>query len=497
MLSEIYSSATRRPSLPERIEGDGLLVGWSMETEHTKPSIGFQFGDSCSQADPGLIDPILFGADGHLITIAPTGAGKGIGCIVPALLSYDGPMIVVDPKGENAAITRRYREEVLGQKVYIIDPMNIVPGETHNLNPIDAIDPTDPNCVDEAAALAESLAVQYQGDPRNQYWYSRGANLLSALILHAACAEAPSERNLTQVRQNLSLPPLPSEEPGMTLDDKGTLFGLLKSSKHPDVRQAASSIGNIASETAGSILSMAQDMVGFVRGKPVQEATSSSSFSLESITEGEPMTIYIVLPPHMLESHAALLRVWINALLKAIMRRRNRVAKSTLMILDEAAQLGAFPPLRQAITLMRGYGLQTWSFWQDLSQLKQAYPSSWQTLINNCQVVQAFGAPNMNAAKSIADLFMLNHPESVLDLNPEEMIVQTQGDDAFIARRPDYLSDPAFAGRFDKNPLHQKVQAKQPQKPIKRKKNVYPREAENATAETADEKLDAILKRYV
>ena len=181
----------------------------------------------------------------------------------------------------------------------------------------------------------------------------------------------------------------------------------------------------------------------------------------------------------MLESHAALLRVWINALLKAIMKRRHRVEKSTLMLLDKAAQLGAFPPLRQAITLMRGYGLQTWSFWQDLSQLKQAYPNSWQTLINNCQVVQAFGAPNMSAAKSIADLFLLARPESVLDLEPEEMIVQTQGDDAFIARRPDYLSDPAFAKRFDANPLHQTApQPKRPIKPVKRKKNVYPRQEE-------------------
>ena len=49
--------------------------------------------------------------------------------------------------------------------------------------------------------------------------------------------------------------------------------------------------------------------------------------------------------PSCSKSHAALLRVWINALLKAIMKLRHRVEKSTLMLLDKAAQLGAFPPV--------------------------------------------------------------------------------------------------------------------------------------------------------
>ena len=111
--------------------------------------------------------------------------------------------------------------------------------------------------------------------------------------------------------------------------------------------------------------------------------------------------------------------------------------------------------------------------------------------------MQAFGAPNMSAAKSIADLFLLARPESVLDLEPEEMIVQTQGDDAFIARRPDYLSVPAFAKRFDANPLHQTAPLpKRPIKPVKRKKNVYPRQEEEKKSESVDDKLEAILKRY-
>src|SRR3546814_14619691 len=57
------------------------------------------------------------------------------------------------------------------------------------------------------------------------------------------------------------------------------------------------------------------------------------------------------------------------------MRRRARPEASTLFVLDEAAQLGTFNELRQAVTLLRGYGLQTWSFWQDASQLSIPNPT--------------------------------------------------------------------------------------------------------------------------
>ena len=70
--------------------------------------------------------PIFDDDEGHLITFAPTGAGKGVSCIIPALLTWDGPAIVIDPKGENYAVTARRRLE-LGQRVALIDPFNVGP----------------------------------------------------------------------------------------------------------------------------------------------------------------------------------------------------------------------------------------------------------------------------------------------------------------------------------------------------------------------------------
>src|SRR5690606_20816379 len=109
--------------------------------------------------------------------------------------------------------------------------------------------------------------------------------------------------------------------------------------------------------------------------------------------------------------------------------------------------------LRQAITLLRGYGLQTWSFWQDVSQLKLLYPRDWETMVNNCRVVQAFGANNMNAASAMANLLGFLSGPQMLDLEQEEMLLQIAGAETVIAKRPNYLTDPAFNGMFDENPL--------------------------------------------
>ena len=81
-------------------------------------------------------DALLYEGDSHLMTIAPTGAGKGRSVIIPNLLNYAGPVIVVDPKGENYHVTARYRREVLGHRIVKLDPF----GQTKD-GPSDSFNP--------------------------------------------------------------------------------------------------------------------------------------------------------------------------------------------------------------------------------------------------------------------------------------------------------------------------------------------------------------------
>src|SRR5947209_1397760 len=79
-----------KAKLPD--DGAALFLGWE-GTEHA-PTLGFK----PSAANKPAPTPLTYGGDGHLMTVAPTGAGKGVGLIMPALLTYPGSIIVTDIK---------------------------------------------------------------------------------------------------------------------------------------------------------------------------------------------------------------------------------------------------------------------------------------------------------------------------------------------------------------------------------------------------------------
>lgn len=448
--------------LPSELGGNRLLVGWSMELEHKKTPIGFSFGDPECTPATGFIDPILMEMEGHLMTIAPTGAGKGVGCIVPALLRFDGPLIVIDPKGENALITARRRKE-LGHTVAIVDPIGVTGLASTPINPLDLLDPSGPTLVDDAMAIIATMIDNRMGRNTSDgdYWSERGATFVLGVMLHVVSDLPPARRHLGTVRELVAqamgeagIYSQMAENPASTLSSATTVLGALERSRNSEAVRIGQMLRLGAVSTLGGILSFAQSIVEVARGDAITKSLASTGFELDAVTRGDPLSIYLVLPPHMLDSHGKLLRLWVHTLMTLITRRNARPEKSTLFLLDEAAQLGTFTPLRRAVTLMRGYGLQTWSFWQDPSQLRNLYPDDWQTMVNNCRAVQCFGANTMLAAESMAAIVGFRPAERLLDLADHEMLLQLSGDAPVLARLPSYLTDPAFAGMYDANPFH-------------------------------------------
>ena len=62
-------------------------------------------------------------APGHLLTIAPTRSGKGVGAIIPNLLACDRSVFCLDAKGENTCVTYERRRQ-LGP-VHVLDPFGV------------------------------------------------------------------------------------------------------------------------------------------------------------------------------------------------------------------------------------------------------------------------------------------------------------------------------------------------------------------------------------
>ena len=448
--------------LPTKLSPDGLLIGYSLEADKHRPVMGFQFGEAIEDEDrdDDMLEPVLHTGDGHLITLARTGAGKGVGCIIPALLRYPGPAIVIDPKGENYQVTARRRRE-LGQKVLLLDPFGVTGEETGALNPLDLIDHRSPEAVDSAAQLAELIVTkQHTQDP---FWDSRAYSLITTMLLFVASGRPPVLRNLQEMHYLLN----------QTNEDIDFTFKEILKSPLPAVRQGGSIKSTAEAKVWASILSTAQSHTDFLRSAGAQATLGRSTIDLQAITRGDPISIYVVVPPEKLESHGKLLRLWIGVMMAAITQRSRRPELPTLFILDEAAQLGPLKQLRQAITLLRGYGLRTWSFWQDLSQLQMLSPHDWKTMINNGELLQAFGFANARVARDGAELTGYEDWRVLQDLEFPEMVLAIAGDKPVIARKPNYLEDPAFVSQFDDNLFYSKTpqdrrETRAPTQPAKR-----------------------------
>ncbi len=409
----------------------GLLLGWE---QHGDDDFGFLPRSSSH------LRSVTYSGDGHLMTCAPTGMGKGRGVLIPNSLLYRGPLIAIDPKGELSQVAGRQRQR-MGDRVVILDPWHIVTQASDGLNPLDILSLPGASNDSDAEMLASLLSDGHESSD-NPFWHDTGTGIVSGLIAHIGSSYSPSERHLGQMRNWLY-----QQDMDMAIAralDQRSVKSRLAWDKF---------IAYLAApphETRPCIHATACTYVNTLGSPEVAAALKATTFRLHDVVEGRPLSIFIVIPPEKLESHRALLRLWVGTLLTAVIRRKHIPQKRTLFLIDECAQLGTLPALRQAVTLLRGSGLQIWSIWQDFSQLRLLYPNDWQTMVNNSAVLQVFGINNNLMAKEWSEL-LGKEPAELLDMQPHEAAICMHGARTRICRRPDYLTDALFAGMYDAN----------------------------------------------
>ena len=427
----------RKKTLFDAVPDSSIFLGWKGAPAR-RSSVGF-LTQAAEEAMPH--DPLLYQADGHLMTVAPTGAGKGVGVIIPNLLTYPGSVIAIDIKGELSQVTARRRRE-MGQKVVILDPFNQVSGTEDALNPFDLF--SLPGA--DVESDAEMLSAQFGADhsfSTDRYWDDTGRGLTTGLIAHIASTSPPNERNPNTLRKYLYLDELDYNI--ATWLDKGEVTNPLARDEFVAYLSAPSD------KTRPCIRTTACTYMKCLGSANVAKRLENSSFDLNHLMEGKPITIYLVIPPEKLESHRTVLRAWLAALLTAVLRRTKIPELRTLFLVDEAAQLGNMPLLKTAITLLRGYGLQCWTFWQDLGQLRHLYPNDWTTMVTNAAALQVFGMPRHGNSRTAWQEVLGDDARGLTEIPNGEMAVSFADTGIDRHRRANYLYDPEYEGLFDPN----------------------------------------------
>lgn len=419
--------------------GDKLLMGYRMD--NAPPRMGFA---EPPERATNAGEPIWLDGEGHLITIAPTGAGKGRGGLIPNLLTYEGPAIVIDPKGEACRVTARRRRE-MGHKVHIIDPFGLVTDKTDSLNPMDAFDipGVDPS------ALAMDVAKQLSGGGqslKDPFWDIRGHDLAAGVISAVASTAEPADRSMKKVRGYLK-----SDD---TVYNLAVLLDTQGGKLHRFAYEEISSFLQTEDRCRSGIHATACSYFSVIGSDAAQKTVISSTIDLQAVARGEPMTIYLVVPPSKLASHAALFRLWTSALLSAVLSRDSDLPQyRTLFAIDECAQLGDFAMLPMVYTLARSYGVRVWTFFQDLAQIKRMLPNEWQTVLTNAAGIQVFGVPNHLMASELAHVLGDFSEDELRKMDRAHLALQLAGATGVTARRPDYLTDDMFSGMADPHPM--------------------------------------------
>ncbi len=405
-----------------------------------KLPVGFQVSSEIVKARAA--DIIYSPAEKHLLTIAPTGAGKFRSMLGPELLTYPGPIVCLDVKGEAYAVTARRRRE-MGQRVVRLDPFQVIGPGSDSLNFFDLFSLPGSDLETDAQMLSTIISdgAVLSRDP---FWDVSGRGLVTGLIVFLAKHREKKSQVLHSLRELLY-----SDDTDYSL---AVLLDTIKPMHSLAHGEIAAYLSQAERETRPSVLATARSYFKAFFSERIESTFGESTFPLASITDAEPVTIYLVIPPNKLESHRRLVRVWMATLMAAITTRRQIPQMPTLFLVDEASQLGNFPPLMQAITLGRGYGVRVHSFWQDLSQLSHAYPTEWRTMVNNCSVKQTFGLTDPFMAAGLDELFNVS-VNDLTRLGRNEQYLARSGEPTKAAKL-DYLKDAEFKSMFDANPYH-------------------------------------------
>ncbi|AGI10517.1 type IV secretory system conjugative DNA transfer family protein [Xanthomonas citri] len=425
---------------------EGLLVGRDMKTGR----------------------PLRYAGPAHLLTMAPTRSGKGVGTIIPNLLTLDRSVICIDPKGENARITGRARNRF--GSVHVLDPFGVTGLPPSAFNPLASLDPNGLDVAEEAATLADALVYDAPGEAGEAHWNEEAKALIAGITLYIASEEPQERRTLATLREHLTAAPDAFSALLTRMQGTAAAGGLI-------ARAANRHRGKDNREAAG-VLSAAQRHTHFLDSPRMTAVLDHSDFAFGDL-KSRTATVFLVLPPDRLGTYARWLRLMVTQSLQDMARAPGKPPAPVLYLLDEFAALGHLAPIEQAMGLMAGYGVQLWPILQDVHQLRATYGQRAGTFLSNAGVLQVFGVNDHESARLVSDLlgqetvvfqtmsraldsdksglsFAEHHtgrplltPDEVRNLPQSRELLFLAGTRPIVADKLRYYGDREFKGMFD------------------------------------------------
>lgn len=387
----------------------------------------------------------------HILLMAPTRSGKGVGVIIPTCITWAHSMFIMDVKKENWQFTAGYRRKCLGNRVLMFDPL-AEDKSSVRYNPLAEIRFGTSAEIGDVMNICD-IIVDPDGKAKLDHWGKTAHTLLTGAILHLLYAYSKENRgvpSLTDVVSFLSSPERPFDEqmdkmknyahitPEEFFAEENPLeriYGeyitdflpfreqgyyvsnlrdlkreLLQAEKidfskapyskllsHPKIAEVAAEMLNKEEEEASGVLSTALSFLGLYRDPVVAYNTAVSEFCVMDLLDPkQPVSLYLVISPAHLSRLRPLVRLLINIILRRLTERmdfdKQKQKQRLLLLLDEFPQFGRIDAMETALAVMAGYGMKALVVCQDKNQLDKTYTKE-NSIVSNCHV-RVFFTPN-------------------------------------------------------------------------------------------------------
>lgn len=313
--------------------------------------------------------------------VGPPGSNKTTGLILPNIFhipyiykdSVKKPdLIFTDPKSELYALSSKYLEK-MGYEVKVLDFIHLKHGDC--LNPLDFIT-EDKELMEIATGFISCSNNKNKGDI---FWEKASALLLASLIGFVKQVCPPDKQNMAYVSELETNPALTDSETAISFflehGVSGTPLKLFK--KYLLAKD----------KTKDSILiSLATDLTLFaVSG--IENITSKTTIDIRKLgaKKDKPIALFILMPDSD-NTFSPVINMEVNMILNQLYKTAylydNRLYNDIYIGLEEVANIGMIPGLKEKLGTMRGRGIYPMLIWQDYGQIKDIYGSAWESIIS-------------------------------------------------------------------------------------------------------------------
>lgn len=362
----------------------------------------------------------------HVLAIAPTRSGKGVGLIVPTLLTWPHSAFILDMKGENYELTAGWRgtprsKGGAGNRVMRFEPGS--PEGSNRWNPLHEIRHRTVYEVADADNMASILmeAANGEGGKTDPYFQNAGRSLLSAALIYTRYLMEPGVATLADCYTVLTggdpRPNPPEAEAGVkteaSMDALRQLWVKMKTFAPADTSPLIESIVKKVRLTGARLVTVADEELSGIVGSaatPLEpyldpilaQNTAHSDFVVNDLMDADdPVSLYYVLPGTDIERLVPLTRLLIITMMRKLAPRMERDANGDmkaphkhrlLMMMDEFPILGGLGEFQTSMAFLGGYGIKVYLIAQDTPQITAAYGQH-ESIIGNCHI-RIYYTPN-------------------------------------------------------------------------------------------------------